>query len=43
VVPLAKFHKKIRANSEDVIETGEKDELLPGPDIDYGKKEFTRA
>jgi predicted Rossmann fold flavoprotein len=34
VVPLAKFHKKIRANSEDVIETGEKDELLPGPE-DY--------
>ncbi|MGZ4928693.1 MAG: NAD(P)/FAD-dependent oxidoreductase [Halobacteriota archaeon] len=34
VVPLAKFHKKIRAKPDDVRETGERDELLPGPE-DY--------
>jgi hypothetical protein len=34
VVPLAKFHKKIRAKPDDVRETGERDALLPGPE-DY--------
>ncbi|MGZ4932057.1 MAG: aminoacetone oxidase family FAD-binding enzyme, partial [Halobacteriota archaeon] len=31
---MAKFHKKIRAKPDDVLETGESGELLPGPE-DY--------
>ncbi len=34
MVPLAKFHKKIRLKPDDVLETDESDELLPGPE-DY--------